>query len=521
MAKNKESKNITDDQLLVSEIATRKLRFGGVSAFLDYLPDPDPILRRLGKDVTVYRDLLSDAHVESVVEQRKNAVKSLNWQIVRDEAGEKESDFIEEVFEEFDVDRGIDQILNAPLFGMSVIENVFKKEGSFYVIDKFEEKPLEWFGFDQDNELLFFTQDSIEGEIIIGKKAHPKHKHKWILVQNKPTYLNPFGSRALSKCYWPVAFKRGGMKFWVKMVEKYGMPFPVGKQPRGAGEKASLDMLDSLERLIQDGIAVIPDDSSVEIHESKGSASTDIYKEFRQANNDEISKAILTQTLTTEIGNKGTYAASKTHEGMLDLVALSDKKLVQTAFNKLIKSLIDINFNSGNYPVFDVYEEEDVNKELADRTKTLKDVGVKPTRKFIAEKFNLDDDDFVLEWEVDESKTSKPKNQKLDSNGVIVDEPDIDKTELSEAKNAAIKDLINDAIPDKVLQAQAEQTLKSVIEFIKNTNDFDTAKTMLSERFTKMDTSNIEQLLQKTIFIAELEGRFEAQENAVQNLYNV
>lgn len=34
-------------------------------------------------------------------------------------------------------------------------------------------------------------------------------------------------------CFWPVAFKKGGMKFWLRFAEKFGSPWVIGKHPRG------------------------------------------------------------------------------------------------------------------------------------------------------------------------------------------------------------------------------------------------------------------------------------------------
>jgi len=382
------------------------------------------------------------------------------------------------------------------------------KDGRYFVYEKYEEKPLEWFGFDTNNQLLFFTNDNIDGEVIIGKDAHRRHKHKWELVRHKYTYENPHGVRALAACFWPVAFKRGGMKFWVKMVEKYGMPFIVGKQPRGAGDEAAENMLDQLETMVQDAVAVIPDDSSVEINESKGAASSALYKDFRQANNDEISKAVLSQTLTTEVGEKGTYAASKTHENKSERKGLSDEKLAKKALNSGIKSLVHVNFSEDEIcPEFDIYQEEDINKDLSERDETLVKQGVKFAKKYYVNNYNLKEDDFELK----EDKSEEPNKKPLDSQITNLDTAD----ELSEAAaSKAIQDLISEAIPHNVLQKNMEQTLKPVMDLIKNSNNYDEAFYQLSELFPEMETNKTEDLLNKLFFISDLEGRISAQDES-------
>lgn len=105
-------------------------------------------------------------------------------------------------------------------------------------------------------------------------------------------------------------------------TEKYGMPHLIGKHPRGATKAETDSLADMLEEIVQDAIAVIPDDSSVEIQEANKTSSADIYEKLIDKMNSEISKAVLGQTLTTEIGSKGSYAASNTHTWKLDRILL-------------------------------------------------------------------------------------------------------------------------------------------------------------------------------------------------------
>jgi hypothetical protein len=58
---------------LAKEIATRErsIDFYGLSG---YLPNPDPVLKKMGKDIAVYRELMADAHVAACVESRRAGV---------------------------------------------------------------------------------------------------------------------------------------------------------------------------------------------------------------------------------------------------------------------------------------------------------------------------------------------------------------------------------------------------------------------------------------------------------------
>lgn len=56
---------------LASEIATRGRSIDFYS-ILKYLPDPDPILRKQGRDFKIYREYLLDPHVWACVQPRKS-----------------------------------------------------------------------------------------------------------------------------------------------------------------------------------------------------------------------------------------------------------------------------------------------------------------------------------------------------------------------------------------------------------------------------------------------------------------
>ena len=68
------NKKITD------EIATRKRALNFYS-LANILPDPDIVLRKQGKDMRIYKELLCDPHVYACTQSRKAGVLSLDWEI--------------------------------------------------------------------------------------------------------------------------------------------------------------------------------------------------------------------------------------------------------------------------------------------------------------------------------------------------------------------------------------------------------------------------------------------------------
>ena len=67
---------------ITDEIATRK-RALNFYTLANILPDPDIVLKKQGKDITIYKELLCDSHVYACVQSRKSGVLSLEWDINR------------------------------------------------------------------------------------------------------------------------------------------------------------------------------------------------------------------------------------------------------------------------------------------------------------------------------------------------------------------------------------------------------------------------------------------------------
>ncbi|MBR6127963.1 DUF935 family protein, partial [bacterium] len=377
---------------ITEEIATRKRALNFYS-LANILPDPDIVLKKQGKDIRIYKELLCDPHVFACTQSRKAGVLSLDWEINRGLDKDQNAEDLENLLKKLDIQKLISDILDATQFGFQPLEIIWKKDKSGHIMpEKVVAKPPEWFCFDDDNNLKFRTKENYYGEVVPNKK--------FLLAQNNPTYNNPYGDRTLSRVFWNVTFKKGGLKFWVVFTEKYGMPHLIGKHPRGSTKEETNSLADMLEDMVQDAIAVIPDDSSIEIQEASKSSSAEIYEKLIDKMNTEISKAILGQTLTTEIGTSGSYAAANTHMQVRQDIIDSDKKLVEGVINQLIQWIYEINFANADVPVFEMFAPEDVDLTLAQRDKILSDTGVKFTKEYFIKNYGLEEEDFDIREDV-------------------------------------------------------------------------------------------------------------------------
>ncbi|MCI1274350.1 MAG: DUF935 domain-containing protein [Clostridiaceae bacterium] len=493
------------------EIATRKRSINFYSLGT-YLPDPDIVLRKQGKDVKVYKELLCDSHVFACVQSRKSGVMSLEWEIKNGDIKDETTEKLEELFKKLDIYKLINDILDATLFGFQPIEIIWGKVDNLVLPIDLKAKPSEWFCFDDENQLKFRTKEHYFGE-----ELPPR---KFLCPQSNPSYENPYGERTLSRVFWPVTFKKGGLKFWVIFTEKYGIPHLIGKHPRGATKEETDKLADLLEEMVQDAIAVIPDDSSVEIQEANKSSSAEIFEKLIDKMNAEISKAILGQTLTTEIGSTGSYAASNTHFQVRQDIVDSDKKLVEKTVNQLIRWIYEINFSNQDVPVFEMYQEEDVDLTLSQRDKTLSETGVKFSKEYFIKNYGLEDEDFEIREDIipatpqfsqfsgfseGRSRANSERARKVEQDVTPATTRIIQDSDEPEIEGQVQIDKLFKFLSETELSSQAQKMLSPLISLVESCETFEEAQELLKDK--NLHSKQFEQSIQKALFLCELQGR--------------
>lgn len=384
---------------LRGEIATRERRMDW-SAWWGLLPDPDPVLRKLGEDMAAYRGLLSDAHVWSCWQSRAGGTLAREWRLEppagKKRAGKAAMDTVETALDQISMTPLLTDILYANLFGMSPVEITWGRDGGKWLPGKVEGKPPEWFGFDDANEPRFISAaNMIQGEALPAMK--------FLLPRHFASYLNPYGERLLSRCFWPVTFKRGGMKFWAIFAEKFGMPWVTGKVPRGTNDSERDALLGRLSQMVQDAVSVINDDESVDITEAAGKqGSSELYERLVRTANGEVSKALVGQTLSTEMDQGGSYAASKSHmEVRADLIQ-ADQKLCKKTVQTLVDWIVLLNHGpDAAPPKFIFYEDEDIQSERAERDEKLYGQGVRFSKGYFERAYAFEPGEIEIKEDAD------------------------------------------------------------------------------------------------------------------------
>lgn len=370
-------------KLLTKELVTRK-KINSFTPMFGMLPNPDKIFRITGRAYEVMRQMKDDPHVWSCIQSRKSGVLSLDYMLTGDNP--EMIQLISETLEKLNVQKLIRDILEAPLFGFQPLEVTWKYSGKYILPAKVEAKPQEWFSYNNDNNLVL--NKNILGE----QKVLPREK--LLIPQYEPSYSNPYGHSLLSKCYWPVTFKTGGMRFWVNFTEKYGMPLLIGQYTRGASQEETEKLAEILSNMTEDTVIVTPSDININMHEAAKSTSVDLYKELINHCNSEISKAILSQTLTTEL-QTGSYSAAQTHFRIRREVILSDVRLVEVTMNTLINYICELNFNSIATPQFKMLVNDSENTSAIERDIKLAGIGLQFSKEYWCKTYGFKPEDIL------------------------------------------------------------------------------------------------------------------------------
>ena len=182
------------------------------------------------------------------------------------------------------------------------------------------------------------------------------------------------------------------------MVEKYGMPFLIGYYKTGATPTEIQQLLDDLENMIQNNVVAIDENyqGKIELKETPKYEIGQIYEILVKFHNQEISKAVLSVTLTVESGQTGSYKLGEVHKTMLEYIGLTDKKLVEDGINQLLEFWFQINYGEKKAPKFKLKKTQAIIIESAERDQQLHSMGVEFSDKYFMKRYNLEAGDFSL-----------------------------------------------------------------------------------------------------------------------------
>lgn len=380
-------------KLLLSPYATYE-KMQMLKEMLFSLRDPDKVLEEINYDYEELRSILYDPHVNAAITQRKMQVKQMGWELsnIKEEAYKGE---LLSVLGNLNMQAIINQVLDAVLYGYQVMEIDWKYENKKYIPTGLSAKPQEWFIFNSKGEIKL--RKYVNGTYIY-EEGRKLPKYKFITVVNNPTYYKPQGEKALTRAYNMVQLKKAAMEFWEIMMERFGIPYLVGRYAPGTSQTDIDKLLEEIKEMAEDLITVLPTDSTVEIIQNPKYEIGDLYEKLCEFANKEISKAILTVTLTLETEKSGSYKIAEVHKEMLNYLGTADKKLVEYTLNELIRYYKELNYGETKENAkVKLKKKENVIEESVERDAKLVNMGVKFKKEYFMKRYNLREGEFELE----------------------------------------------------------------------------------------------------------------------------
>jgi len=297
------------------------------------------------------------------------------------------------------------------------------------------------------------------------------------------------------------------MKFWVSFTEKFGQPLVWAQVPRGSAEAEYQKVADLMNETVQDGVLVTPEDSKVELLSGTGNGSSDNFKQLCDFMNNEMSKAILGQTLTTESTGTGTQALGTVHQGVREDLIQQDKRMIEDCFNTLIRWIIEVNVgDSKDMPLFSLYKIEDVDMNQAKRDHTLADTGqIQFTQEYIDKTYGFEKGQVLV---------VKPPEQQPEEKEGKEDNASFSELEFKESpfKDQQAIDALITSLSPADLQNQTD-FIKPIIALGKRSSTFGDLKAGLLDIFEEVRPNEMEEKLRNFLFVSETWGNINGAEN--------
>jgi len=331
--------------------------YGSFFKILDLLPDPYLYFNR-SQIYKIFRMMrVNDGHIVACLKQRISRTTMKKWSI--EPASESSQDL--KIAQE--VKAQIESLQPSDLFrmflvaipdGYTVLEVIWDllPDGSFN-IKELKQKFPEIFGFNSSSELLLKNKiyaPDINSDKDMYINLSQKYPGKFVVHTNQEEFSDPRGSSLMASCFWAWTMKKAGLVFWQTMLDKYGTP-SLAALMKGSGNVDNKDdqrqsIADELVQLHNGSGAAFTDVDSIQVLEVNGSGTD--FGAFVNFLNNEISKAILTETLTVETQGTGSFALGEIHFEELGIVAIEDAKSLQnTIDDTIIKWFVELNYGEG------------------------------------------------------------------------------------------------------------------------------------------------------------------------------
>lgn len=289
-----------------------------------------------------------DLHYLAQLSTRKRAVAQLQITVeaASDSADDvKAADLVREFLRRDDLEEVLIDILDAIGKGFSVCELLWETAAREWMPRDIVWRDPRWFAFDREDGTTLKLRE--------GAELRPLTPYKYIIHIHKSKSGLPIRGGLARASAWSYLFKNFAVKDWVSFGELYGQPYRVGKYHPSATEGDKSKLLRAVASIGSDAAAIIPEGMAIEFIEAARSGSIDLYERLCRFLDDQVSKAVLGQTLTSDVSSAGgSRALGEVHDEVRRDIMRSDAKQLAATLNRcLVRPIVDLNRGpQKNYP---------------------------------------------------------------------------------------------------------------------------------------------------------------------------
>lgn len=348
-------------------------------------------------DVAWYESLYSDPQVYAVFQQRQSAVTSREWEVIP--GGERPIDAqaaeaLEAQLKALRWDDVTEKMLFAVFYGYAVAEILWEKQDRLVGIKQIKVRKRQRFGWTPEGELRLRTVGNWDGEPLPDRKF-------WAFSTGADNDDDPYGVGLAHWLYWPVTFKRGGMRTWLRYLDKFAQPTTVGRYPRGTTPAQKTKLLAAVRAVQSASGLILPEGMAMELLEAARSGTVD-HATLVARMDSAIAKVVLGQTMTSEDGSSRSQA--QVHMDVREEITKADADLVCESANRTwIQWWCDYNYPGAAYPrVWRSMEDPEDLTQRAERDKAVAEAtGYRPTLGYVTETYGG-------QWEISPGRSVAP-----------------------------------------------------------------------------------------------------------------
>lgn len=486
----------------IQEIATRRKDII-YPYYSRLLSEEDGTLATRGgsKGIRIYDEIERDAYAYAMLHKRKMAVIGRPWHVepaTSSRLDKRAADVVQAQLEALQFDVICYHLLDAILKGYAVQEVMWAVEGSEIVVKRVIPRAAGRFMFNLDDQLCLRTPERpVEGE--------PMPDRKFLVHSVGSKIGSPYGLGLGTVLFWPVFFKRQGIQFWLTFSDKFGSPTTVGKYPAGTIQPDQDKLLDALRALSRETQVAIPDGMTIDLLEAQRSGSVDTYERLLRYMDEQIGNAVVGDAPGQQ-GGGGQLASAvlSRNEVRMELVQADSDMLSATLNHSLCRWITEYNVPGANPPT--VWRESDSTEDLkarAERDKTLCDMGFRPSLEYINETYGG-------EWT--EAPPPKPALKTPAVPGEVTPPAEFAEGDAQPGMQQLLDAVKN--LPGTEIDAAIRKAIQPALDALKSAGSPEAALETLSGQYPELDFAEIEQLLARALYIAELWGLMTADSEA-------